>query len=389
MAIFDLILYADSMKSESFPEKLFEKQPMIEYTRTQIQKKLSQNSKSPRTEKTMKRTTLDQIEQKLHAETYEQLCIYIYAQVENGSLKPVKASGTNGKKPALYREYWIKDGQSGTCLTADAISSYKEELQYKMNTKISPDYYLRHPDQYSKDRAWVQMLNTYLQKTQDRVQEPVSKNERSFQIWGREKFLQQEQGKKILKRCGVDPAELSFYETSEPLAYYSSHRDTPQNLLILENKDTFYSMRRHLLESNSNILGVPFGTLIYGAGKGILRSFQDFSFCVEPYMREAGNGIYYFGDLDYEGIGIYERLAEAFLRQGYRVVPFVRAYEKMLEKAGDVRRLPMMKEKQNRGISGEFFGFFTEEVAEGMERVLERGRYLPQEVLNIEDFRGG
>ncbi|MDE7311158.1 MAG: DUF2220 domain-containing protein [Eubacterium sp.] len=329
----------------------------------------------------MKRISLEKIEQKLHAASYEELCRHIYGQVESGSLKPVKASKTNGKKPALYEEYWITDMPQ-----ALHDMAYKEELQYKMNTKLSVDYYLRHLDQYSKDREWVQMLNAYMQKTQGSRQEPISKNERSFQIWGREKFLQQEQGKKILKRCGIDMAELSIYETSEPLAYYSSHRNTPQNLLILENKDTFYSMRRHLLEQKEQILGVPFGTLVYGAGKGILRSFQDFSFCVEPYMRAQENEIYYFGDLDYEGIGIYERLAESFLQQGYQILPFVRAYEKMLEKAHSVSSLPFTKEKQNRSISGHFFSFFTAQAAGGMKQLLEDGRYIPQEIINIGDF---
>lgn len=41
--------------------------------------------------------------------------------------------------------------------------------------------------------------------------------------------MQQEQGKKILKRCGMNTSQLSLYETSEPLAYYSHHRQTPQN----------------------------------------------------------------------------------------------------------------------------------------------------------------
>ena len=71
----------------------------------------------------------------------------------------------------------------------------------------------------------------------------------------------------------------------------------PQNLLILENKDTFFSMRRRLLEGNETILGIKIDTLIYGAGKGIFRSFEDFDLCVEPYMKAAGNQIYYFGDL--------------------------------------------------------------------------------------------
>lgn len=325
----------------------------------------------------MKRISIEEIEKKHHYDSYEQLCSYIYAQIENNKLKPVKASKTNGKKPALYRQYWIIE-------TEEDYSSYEEELKYAMSTKISVDYYMRHIDQYVKDREWVLRLSDYLRQAKD-PEEKISKNERSFQIWGREKFLQLEQGRKILKRCGIDVSQLSYYETSEPLACYSSHHRTPQNLLILENKDTFYSMRRYLIERGKTIFGVAFATLIYGAGKGILRSFQDFAFCVEPYMRAKENQIYYFGDLDFEGIGIYERLAESFKEQ-HPIVPFTKAYEQMLRKAQDIRSLPATKEKQNHNISGHFFSFFTEEVACEMKSVLDSERYIPQEILNINDY---
>lgn len=329
----------------------------------------------------MKRISLEELEKKIDAESYGQLCAYIYAQIENNSLKPVKASNTNGKKPALYREYWVVEQQ-------EDYSFYEEELQYHMCTEICADYYMRHMVQYRKDRVWVLKLNDYLLQNQ-KTDALVSMNERSFEIWGREKFLQLEQGRKILKRCGIDTSRLSFYETSEPLAYYSHHRDTPQNLLILENKDTFYSMRRHLLNGGQRVFGIPFGTLIYGAGKGILRSFQDFAFCVEPYMQAPENRIYYFGDLDYEGIGIYERLAEFCLAQHHiQIMPFANAYERMLAKASiiQIEELPMSKEKQNRNITGQFFAWHRQEMVEQMRRILESGRYIPQEILNINDF---
>ena len=45
-----------------------------------------------------------------------------------------------------------------------------------------------------------------------------------------------------------------------------------------------------------------------------------------------------------------------------------------------------MKERQNRNIRDEFFSYFTPECAEAMRRILEAGRYIPQEILNISDF---
>lgn len=349
----------------------------------------------------MKRIALEELERILRAESYERLCTYVYAQIQNGSIKPLKASGTNGKKPALYREYWIvqPDAEDGAGIgqlssgiskeiskkiRAELKAELEEELNYKMSTKISTDYYMRHLGQYQADRRWVQMLNEYLlHHAGESTVQDISKNERSFQIWGREKFLQMEQGKTILRRCGVDASQLSFYETSEPLAYYSRHREIPQNILIIENKDTFYSMRRHLINGGDEIFGISFGTLIYGAGKGILRSFQDFSFSAEPYMRSDQNGLYYFGDLDYEGIGMYERLAESFQRQ---ILPFAAAYEQMMKKSEAVDELPMTKEKQNRRISGRFFEYFSEEMSCAMRQLLESGRYIPQEIINICDY---
>jgi hypothetical protein len=144
-------------------------------------------------------------------------------------------------------------------------------------------------------------------------------------------------------------------------------------------------MRRHLLEENREILGVAIGTLIYGAGKGILRSFADFDICVEPYMKHEKNRIYYFGDLDYEGIGIYENLAR-LCRERWEIIPFCPAYRAMLKKAETVEKLPDTKEQQNRNIRQEFFKWFTEKEQDSMTEILLRGEYIPQEILNIQDF---
>ncbi len=326
----------------------------------------------------MKRISLEDIFIKKPDLAYKEIYDHIRQQLEAGTLKPVKASGTNGKKPALYREYWIVEAQ-------EDHSILEEELKYGLHPLISVDYYFSHLKMYEQDRVWVQMLSAYLQNGQGALKSRESVNERSFEIWNREKFLTKGPGKKILKRCSLDLDFLNIYETGEPLAYYSHTRRVPQDLLILENKDTFYSMRRHMLEGTERILGVEIGTLIYGGGKRILRSFQDFDICVEPYMKEAANKIYYFGDLDYEGIGIYESLAEMFWGR-WKIVPFCPAYEKMLEKAARVRELPETKEQQNRNISGTFFAHFREAERREMLEILERGAYIPQEIINISDL---
>lgn len=329
----------------------------------------------------MKRITLDEIEIQYRIEDYQGLYEIIRMLIQKERIKPVYASGKNGKKPALYRAYWILEEQEDN-------SQYMEELSYFYVSDIETTYYLKHINQYEEDRKWLLLLNQYLKTNRKNLEIPKSMNERSFEIWHREKFLKEEQGKKILKRCGISLDELNMYETTEPLAYYSATKQVPQTILILENKDTFYSMRKSLMSGQSTILGVEIGTLIYGAGKGIIRSFQDFSLCAEPYMRETDNRICYLGDLDYEGIRIYEGLARMFESECI-IEPFMEGYLKMLQSAQaiGINCLPDMKKGQNSDIDDIFQKHFKKDIFKCIQQILEQGKYIPQEILSIEDFK--
>ena len=75
-------------------------------------------------------------------------------------------------------------------------------------------------------------------------------------------------------------------------------------------------------------------------------------------MKAAGNQIYYFGDLDYEGIGIYENLSADF-GEKWNIVPFEAGYRKMLSKAKGVDSIPETKEGQNRNIKDIFFSLVS------------------------------
>lgn len=326
----------------------------------------------------MKRQNLDQLLGKRIQEPYDAQYRYVMQLIDDGKIKPVKSSVKNGKKPALYTEYYIIGEKK----------DYKEqehELLYQTDPQIAVDYYLKHPEVYLEEREAVRLLDSFLKNRKGRLKVSISFNERCFEIWGYEKFLSKASGTTILKHCGLNLDFLNCYPTAEPFSYYAASRETPQNLLILENKDPFFSMRRHMLLGNYTIFGEDIGTLVYGAGKRVVASFQEFAISAEPYMQAAANRFLYFGDLDYEGIGIYENLARAFARQG-KIVPFVPAYLAMLDKAGSLPRLPSTKEQQNRNISDLFFGYFDEQTVRRMKLILERDLYIPQEILNISDF---
>lgn len=341
----------------------------------------------------MKRITLDKLTGNLENASYQSQYNHIMLLIREGRIKPVAASGKNGKKPALYLEYWITEPEEAKNERLERMQLLKEELEYGLSPAIGIDYYVSHPEIYETERSWVLMMDWYLRNCREKLEMEESMNERSFEIWGREKFLKEEQGKSVCRHMGITMEMLNIYDTSEPLAYYSHTKEVPQNLLIIENKDTFYTMRRHLIGGGGPILGLETGTLIYGAGKQILRSFQDFSLCMEPYITNSGNKIYYFGDLDYEGISIYEDLCGRFGGE-WVIEPFKAAYTAMISKVfentltvmDNLNSLPVMKEKQSRRGGRLFFGYFEAAEQGKMKEILLAGKYIPQECLTISDL---
>ncbi len=326
----------------------------------------------------MKKRSLEEILGKRIHDSYEAQYQYVMKLIECGQIKALKSSPGNGKKPALHTQYWLIEAEPD-------YSAWKDELLYRTDPHIHVDYYLHHLDVYDQDRQYVQRLSQYLQRKGGFPDSLVSANERSFEIWGEEKFLTGGAGRRILSRCKIEEPALNTYSTAEPFAYFASHRDTPQKMLILENKDPFFGMRKYMLEGHKLIFREEIGTLIYGAGKRVVSSFREFETSAEPYMKAAGNELLYFGDLDYEGILIYETLADAFSGTG-NIRPFLPAYIAMLEKGRLARTLPAAKEHQNQNNNGIFFSFFDGDTVNRMKSVLESGRYIPQEILNIGDY---
>lgn len=154
--------------------------------------------------------------------------------------------------------------------------------------------------------------------------------------------------------------------------------------MIIENKDTFFDIRRYMNKGCNRIFGKEFDTLIYGAGKGIWKTFSDYINGAETYFMDE-NQLFYFGDLDYEGILIYERLIE---NTSAVIHIFTEAYEAMLDKAMRLgfSALPHMKEKQNTNIGTRFLDKFEDMRKVQICEILEMRRYIPQEILNEHDW---
>jgi len=319
--------------------------------------------------------SLFEIETKLKNLDYLQLYQFIMAQLESGKLSVIKSAKTNGKKPSLPLAYWINPPEKD-------MGALIEELRYEIHPRLNNQYYLKNLTLYENDREHVLKLSHFLTNYPHYKKQAVSVNERSYEIWQREKFLQSEGGVKILKNLDLTKADLFVYETAEPIAYYSRTKEEGQSILIIENKDTFFSMRKHLISGAATICGTKFSTLIYGGGKKVSKAFSEFELSVEPYLLHSENNFYYFGDLDYEGLGIYEQLINVV---DFKIMPFYSAYQKMLTKATGLKLAKTKRgQKANEGLS--FYEGFSNSDVQGIKSMLASGHYIPQEILQIGDY---
>lgn len=306
---------------------------------------------------------------------YEKNVERITGLVEENRLSPVKSSGFNGKRPPLYNRYrQVKEKRD-----RKALISHIDAL---IEPPLSASFYKQHLVQFERDEALIISLQNWLAKHPDCQQlAPVSLNERSFEIFGQEKLLKSG-GLRVCDNLNLPHDWLRFYQTDVPLAVFSLHNQ-PGPLLIVENLDPFVTMRHLLIEGHEKLLGFPLNTVGYGAGYGIERSLRDLLVFGTPELKASLDPVYYWGDLDYEGICIFENLKARYPQ--VPIVPWKPGYERMLAK-GKTVPLPKSKEKQTRTEGEHFWPAFDPAFVQDAKALLESGRYIPQEILNRSDY---
>ena len=161
-----------------------------------------------------KRITLSELEHFWDVWEYGALVEMVQKTVRNGELAPVKKSLTSGRVPSLAQSYWVRAKQ-------EMAEELLEELHFKLHPALDNSYYLAHLEHYSQERAAVLAFNRFWYDNQAALQTKMSLHERSFQIWQREKFLQSESGRQILRKVGLTLEALNVYQTMEQLAYYT------------------------------------------------------------------------------------------------------------------------------------------------------------------------
>lgn len=303
--------------------------------------------------------------------------------VSDGILAAVKSSELNGRLPPLFNKYRIvKPGEDFT--------GYIEFIR-QLNPALNISGYLKRPELYKKHREIVEGLSRYLWYSAKLLEEPMSRKERSFSVWGREKLLDNRFAlvREVLRYNGLGEDFLNYYDTPEPFFEYVHARPEHMTVLILENKDTWFTFRKLMQDTGKNMVaGTPVDVLLYGEGNKISKrgALEEYSAGMLGGKRGQAGRFLYFGDLDLEGIRLFFRSRGANPRLDIK--PFSGLYTIMLELAEGVELPESPDERELEAPLAEFTSMLGLGGTGVLTAFLGKGRYIPQEIVNYQVAAG-
>ena len=309
---------------------------------------------------------------KVEAVDTEALFGKISSLVDGMILEPVKKSGYNGnRKYPLFKKYRI--------LIKEELSEEAEKQIRQLHPALRKTGYLSsHVQEYLKHKEVIDCLNSFLFSKKEG--ESISRKERSFEIFGREKVLDDSEVKSLIRHLEISDSDLGFYDTPEYCFHdYIQERKKELKLLICENKDIWFNIRRCMFEDHfKSLFGVAIDGVVYGNGNKVSNKAG----ALVEYVRFMGNPnvtFLYWGDIDREGFDIFRRTRE--VNASLNIGLFIPGYRKMIERAESIC-LEDSPSSKKEGVSFEnlFEGFSAEE-RHFLNRVLEDNKLIPQEII--------
>lgn len=312
--------------------------------------------------------TLDELEKMDSTyQTYEQFSLKILELEEQGLLQAVKRSGRNGKTPSLaykYRIYYSK-------LKKDSQKEI-EKFSLSIHPALKLDaYFSAGPQKWQEDRPYIEKIDAYLKKN-GFPEEEVPAPERSLALVGDEKWIQGNNGQKLLESLKIWD-QLKIIPVHDPLSFAINPvhiNNNTQYHLIVENKTTFDGLI-------GKITDTQFTTLIYGQGYKITKSIEHFKKQLPiPTVKHV---FFYFGDVDWEGIKIWH-----LLTQKIDAIPALYFYQSILKK----QPIPIRtKQTKNDAANEQFLSYFSEHEKSELLKILTKDTYYPQEVLSSNELK--
>lgn len=303
---------------------------------------------------------------------YRQFSQIMNDLIDEGAVVPIKNSNLNGRRPSLHTEWWL--------LPAPIEAQWSDMQILACSDLLNLTKYRQHPE-WQTEEEWqrIQLIHTFLKNRHQ--YHWVTREERSFQLFGEEKFLATE-GTTLLQRLQLSLDDLKAKVYGEPFAFWpAQHVDInkAKMVLIVENQ-AFYHTCRRLMNEQKSIIGIEPDILIYGEGKKIEKSFNFLS----DITTSSEPTIYYVGDIDPEGWGIYVRLKESY--PSFNIQLAIPIYEALLAK--QLTNKTDKNQNENRtyldNVTREFLQRGRSDIAVQIETLWEQKLRVPQEALSLD-----
>ncbi|MDD3934318.1 MAG: DUF2220 family protein [Methanoculleus sp.] len=300
--------------------------------------------------------------------------------IARGILEPLKGARPLQQYGGLPDRYTIH--RDVIADTAPLSPEHRNEL-VSLLPPIRIDHYATHADEYLRDRDYILRINDLIRRRGDC--EVLTTNERSYELFGDEKAIGAPadaavDGALILRNLRLTLEDIRAKQVYEPFFWiekdFSNLQGTAERtVLIVENKDTFWTLQQGV--TDGVLAGIHL--VIYGEGNAILKKFE----YIETVGGVPDDRYRYFGDIDWEGISIYNRLCARYPE--YDIRPATALYAFILQKAGPAGARPLRR-PQRAGSLSPFLDFFDAETGDAIRQIVTAERYLPQEVLNATDL---
>ncbi len=318
--------------------------------------------------KTISKTNLENL---FAVPSDEELFRIISALSKHQILSPIKGSKTNGNRSyPIYLKYKVS-------LPQDTYETELKEINALHPLLLNNGYLQSKPEEYKKYRFWLQKLDRYL-FYRSGYEISISRKERSFEIFDEEKVLDDKTFCALLERIGITANALAFYDTPEYCFNdYIPDRKAQMTLLICENKDIWFNIRRMMFENNAtNIFDTHIDGVVYGcgnkvSGRGSLTTYTGFIGSKVKYL--------YWGDIDRAGLNIY--LSTVRANPNIDIKIFVPAYEEMLRLA-QTKNIPDSDDERNRIEDySQIFGLVDQNLRTLFEQSIQNNKRIPQEII--------
>jgi hypothetical protein len=298
--------------------------------------------------------------------SYEEFAWQINELTQQGILVAVKRHGHNNKPIPLALTYRIVQSQIPTEHFSE-IERYHFQLHPLIKLEI---YYCLSASEWEKDLPYILKIDNFL-KTQGLPEHEATAPERAYALVGDEKWIDEKGGRRILERTGVWPL-MKIISLPDPLMLAVNARvwgEKGSCHLVVENKTPFHALIDYLPDTG-------FLSLIYGAGWKVTADIVLLK--KQLGLHDQETSIFYFGDLDYEGISIWHALDS---RQ--KAIPALAFYRALLTQEP---ARGMDNQICNNEALSHFLSFFLPPEQQEIRDILNNGGYYPQEGLNSKEL---